>query len=590
MKQLWIPILIVLTIITAISWWYRNSTPTQPSRSTSNFSSLDETKQKEIWDAEHATFEIETYVGQKLISALQNRTADRLGDCFRRGFEGDIPGRSHPSTVEKSSINETVCSADSENVDAGGFIEFLIEGIGDIREMQEGRFRVLKIARSKKNGKNTDEWQLSVLLTVGGLTSQGSRITYDLAGRMSCRFSNDDDIIAGKIIESWRVDSETTRRSQKPLMEEATARFGLDRLPIADNWTSGRDRIRQYRFQTAVEDFNGDGFLDIAIATADDKEFLLQWNSASKKYDDITAIAGLPLQLVTNNRAYLACWFDFDNDGDADLLLGETLYENVKGEKLRAVSNNGGLELEFNPMGCVVADYDADGLLDLYVLYQRPEIENHQTTPGWVSDDTTGAGNQLWRNRGDGTFIEMSRTARATGGNRHSFAAAWLHANDDHYPDLYIANDFSRNSFLINQGDGTFHDSATEAGVGDFSTSMGVAAGDIDADGKPEIYVANMYSKMGRRIIDHVSSDDYSEGIHRKILGSCAGNRLYSNSDERGSNSDERGSYHELSEQLGVNAVGWAYAPAFIDFDGDGLLDLYATTGFLSFDRRKPDG
>ena len=585
MKQLWIPILIVLTITTAIGWWYRDSTPTQSIRPASEFSGLDETKQKEIWDAEHATFEIETHVGRKLISALQNRSADRLSEFFWRGFEGDVLGRFHPATVDKSSIDETVYSANSddlENVDADAFIQFLIEGIGDIRETHQGRFRVLKIARSEDE-QNADQWQLSVLLTIGGITSQGSRITYDLLGRMSCRFSDDDDIVAGKIIESWRVDSETTRRSQKPLMEEATARFGLDRLPIDDNWTCGQDRVRQYRFQTAVEDFNGDGFLDIAVATADGKEFLLQWNSVSKMYDDITVSAGLPPHVITNNRAYLACWFDFDNDGDADLLLGETLYENVKGQKLQVVANNGGLELEFNPMGCVVADYDADGLLDVYVLYQRPRIESHHTTPGWVSDDTTGSVNQLWRNRGDGTFIEMSRGAKATGGNRHSFAAAWLHANDDHYPDLYIANDFSRNSLLINQGDGTFHDSTAETGVGDFATSMGVATGDIDGDGKPEIYVANMYSKMGRRIMAHVSPDDYSEGVHRKILGSCAGNRLYSNA-------DEHGSYHELSEQLGVNAVGWAYAPAFIDFDGDGLLDLYATTGFLSFDRRKPDG
>jgi len=585
MKQLWIPILIAVAITIAIGWWYRDSTPTQSIRPVSDVSGLDETKQKEIWDAEHATFEIETHVGRKLISALQNRATDQLGECFRSGFEGGIPKRSRPSTVEKSSIAETVHlanSVDLASVDTPGFIRFLIEGTTDIREMQQGRFRVLKIARDR-TGKSASEWKLSVLLTVGGVTSTGSRITYDLAGRMSCHFSNDEDIVAGKIIESWTVDSETTRRSQKPLMEEATARAGLDQLPIYDNWTSGRDRIRQYRFQTAVEDFNGDGFLDIAIATADGNQFLLQWNSVSEKYDDITASAGLPSHVVTNNRAYLACWFDFDNDGDADLLLGETLYENVKGQKLQVVSNNGALELAFNPMGCVVADYDADGLLDLYVLYQRPEIENHTTTPGWVSDDTTGAVNQLWRNRGDGTFTEMSHTANATGGNRHSFAATWLHANDDHYPDLYIANDFSRNSFLINQGDGTFHDSATEAGVGDFATSMGVAAGDIDSDGKPEIYVANMYSKMGRRIIAHVSPDDYSEGIHRKILGSCAGNRLYSSS-------DKGGSYRELSEQLGVNAVGWAYAPAFIDFDGDGLLDLYATTGFLSFDRRKPDG
>lgn len=585
MKQLWIPVLILLAIAAAVAWWSTDSTHTEPIRSTSNSSGLDETKQKEIWDAEHSTFEIETHVGRKLISALQNRAADQLDEFFVPGFKGAVPEHSSPATVRKSSIAETVYSTDSanvKNVDADGFIQFLIEGINGIREMQEGRFRVLKIAHSELE-KETDEWQLSVLLTVGGLTSQGSRITYDLTGSMSCYFSDDDDIVDGEIIKSWSVDSETTRRSQKPLMEEATARFGLDQLPIDDNWTSGRHRVRQYRFQTAVEDFNGDGFLDIAVATADGNQFLLQWNPVSEKYDDVTVSAGLPEQITSYNRSYLACWIDIDNDGDADLLLGETLYQNVEGQRFQVMTDNGGLRLAFNPMGCVVADYDADGLLDLYVLYQRPRIESHQTTPGWVSDDTTGAINQLWRNRGDGTFIEMSQTAGATGGNRHSFAATWLHANDDHYPDLYIANDFSKNSLLINQGDGTFHDSATETGAGDFATSMGVAAGDIDADGKPEIYVANMYSKMGRRIIAHVSPEDYSEGIHQKILGSCAGNRLYSDS-------GKNGSYRELSEQLGVNAVGWAYAPAFIDFDGDGLLDLYATTGFLSFDRQKPDG
>ena len=112
---------------------------------------------------------------------------------------------------------------------------------------------------------------------------------------------------------------------------------------------------------------------------------------------------------------------------------------------------------------------------------------------------------------------------------------------------------------------------------------MGVASGDINGDGVPEIYVANMYSKMGRRIIAQVSAQDYPAGIYEQLVGSCAGNRLYS------TKGDVR-EYQELSEQLGVNAVGWAYAPAFADFDGDGSLDVYATTGFLSFDRQKPDG
>jgi hypothetical protein len=585
MKQFWVPVLILLIVATAVGWWNWGWTSTPSSGPHREFTGLDETKQKEIWDAEHTTFEIETHVGRKLIAALQNRAANQLARFFCRGFEGGILGRSHPARIDKSSITEIVYTAESAGaatVDVDGFTQFLIEGIGGIREIRQGRFRVLEIARAGDEN-NADEWQLTVLLTVGGLNSEGRPITYDSLGRVRCRFTGDEEIVAGRIIESWEIESETTRLGREALMEEVTTRFGLDQLPITDNWTCDLDEVRQYRFQTAVGDFNGDRFPDIALATADDQLFLLQWNPASEKYEDIAASVGLPRRFMTGNRAYLACWFDFDNDGDADLLLGETLYRNIDGKQLEAVTDNGGLTFDYNPMGCVVADYDADGLLDLYVLYQRPRNENHNTTPTWVSDDASGAFNQLWRNRGDGTFVEMSRKAKATGGSRHSFAATWLHANDDHFPDLYIANDFSRNSLLINRGDGTFRDVAAESGVGDFATSMGVASGDINEDGTPEIYVANMYSKMGRRIIAHVSATDYPDGIYRQILGSCAGNRLYSNA-------GDHGSYRELSEQLGVNAVGWAYAPAFIDFDGDGLLDLYATTGFLSFSRRKPDG
>ena len=136
---------------------------------------------------------------------------------------------------------------------------------------------------------------------------------------------------------------------------------------------------------------------------------------------------------------------------------------------------------------------------------------------------------------------------------------------------------------LHNRGDGTFEDVTIKTGTGDFATSMGVAAGDLDNDGLPELYVANMYSKMGRRIIAQVTAKDYPDGIYEQILGSSAGNRLYNAVSNK-----QRSS--ETGEQLHVHDIGWAYAPAMVDLDGDGWLDLYASTGFMSFNRNKPDG
>ncbi|MBT4864951.1 MAG: hypothetical protein HON53_07535, partial [Planctomycetaceae bacterium] len=181
MKQYWVPVLIVLIVATAVGWWNWGRTSAPSSDPIPEFTGLDETKQKEIWDAEHATFEIETHVGRKLVAALQSRKTDQLARFFRPGFEGNIPGRSHPTTIDKSSITETVNraeSADVANVDADGLIQFLITGTVRINKIQRGRFRVLKIARDEGEG-NEDEWRLSVLLTVGGINSEGRPITYD---------------------------------------------------------------------------------------------------------------------------------------------------------------------------------------------------------------------------------------------------------------------------------------------------------------------------------------------------------------------------------------------------------------------------
>jgi len=282
---------------------------------------------------------------------------------------------------------------------------------------------------------------------------------------------------------------------------------------------------------------------------------------------------------------YLCGWIDYDNDGDRDLVVGHRLLRNDEGSQFVDVTAESGLTFDSEPMGFYPIDYDCDGDLDIYVLYQGEYLDHDadgKPLP-WVGDNATGGLNVLWQNQGDGSFVDVTEAANAGGGNRHSFAATWMFYNEDHFPDVYIANDFGENVMLLNKGDGTFEDITKSTGSGDFATSMGVASDDLDNDGQDEIYVANMFSKMGRRIIAHVGEDDYPEGVFEQIKGSCAGNRLYSRT-----GSD--GTFKDLSEDFGINGVGWAYAPAMVDVDQDGLLDLYATTGFLSFERGKPDG
>ncbi len=231
----------------------------------------------------------------------------------------------------------------------------------------------------------------------------------------------------------------------------------------------------------------------------------------------------------------------------------------------------------------MVADFDGDGLLDLYIVNQKGFRQRPPGKRPWVGDPHAGTENHLWHNEGGGRFRDITAEANAGGGRHQTFAGASLFLDDDPFPDLYLANDFGANVLLRNRGDGTFEDVTAGSGTGDFSTSMGVSAGDLDNDGRTELYVANMYSKMGRRIIANVGPDDYPPGLYDMIRGSLAGNRLYRLA-------GDGAEYEEVSEKLGVNQVGWAFAPAMVDLDADGWLDLYATTGFNSADRNKPDG
>ena len=548
-------------------------------------------KQKYIWKIEHAAFELEQKFGKTLSRALQQRDTDVIQGFCRAGFEALLPIAEQPSRYDLGYLREDrmdVRGGPSASHGAGEFASYLQSQFSDFEKIEKITCRVLDL-HADNDDPATGYWDVTLYLAGIGKDRQQAFVEFTSEHLLRCYFTDDQAIENGTILDRWTVRSDAHRRSALPLFEEVTQQVGLDQVDIQDNWNVGKDKVRQYHTQMAVADFDQDGFLDIALASSNGRWRLLR-SIAGERFEDATRECGLPAWADEEPRSrsvidqvYLATWIDFDNDGFPDLILGDRLFRNHSGRRFEDVTDTAGLVFGYNPRGCVVADYDCDGRLDLYVLYQLSGTVDREKTPGWVGDDETGVENHLWRNAGDGRFVNTTSDANAGGGKRQSFAASWFHANDDHYPDLYIANDFGTNVLLLNQGNGRFLDGSAEAGVSDYATSMGVATGDLTGDGRPEIYVANMFSKMGRRIIAHVAPEDYPPGVFEQIQGSCAGNRLYA-AQAGGSR------YQEISEDSGVNSVGWAYAPALADFDSDGQLDIYATTGFLSYQRGKPDG
>lgn len=546
---------------------------------------LSDDKQDHIWTIEHWAFELEQKFGPMLLKAIQERDANALAQLARPGFGATLPDASTETTVRHSFMAKHVrhpAVTSTAPVSVTTWAKYMAGLLEEFENVERPRLRVLAIDTDRDE---ENLWRTELLVSAKGTARDGSRIAVESVHDVLCRFKDEADIEAGPILEKWVVNEETVRTSRAKLFEEVTQKAGLARLKLYDNWKVAPQYIQNYTAQIAVGDYDRDGFLDIAVAGVDGVPHLLR-SIEGKRFENVATRAGIrPWHSNTTSGvdSILATWIDYDNDGFPDLIMGKTLYHNVGGQRFEDVTEASGLKVHYDPMGAAIADYDGDGLLDIYILYQHTEHSRGVQGEGWVGDNLSGTENSLWKNMGGGRFMDVTSSTATAGGPRRSFAATWFYADEDHHPDLYVANDFGHNVLLLNDAKGDFKSAREDSGVADYSTSMGVATGDLNNDGDLEIYVANMYSKMGLRIMAHVSREDYPPGMYAQVLGSAEGNRLYS--PETGNNR-----YFDHSLIARVNEVGWAHAPAFVDLDSDGLLDIYATSGFMSFGRGRPDG
>jgi len=211
------------------------------------------------------------------------------------------------------------------------------------------------------------------------------------------------------------------------------------------------------------------------------------------------------------------------------------------------------------------ADFDLDGDLDLAVANGHI-IDNIAVLNSAL---THAQPDQLLENDGNGHFRSLESDVGAKPAVSRGAAVGDLDGDGD--PDLYLANDFAPNNLLRNDGEGRFVDVTGESNTADIGFGMGASWGDYDFDGRPDLYVANMYSKAGRRITSQVPGRD------PRLADMSRGNSLFRNRGKR---------FEKVSglepPALAVERAGWSWGGQFVDVDNDGFLDVYAASGMFT--------
>ena len=317
-------------------------------------------------------------------------------------------------------------------------------------------------------------------------------------------------------------------------------------------------------------DYDGDGDLDIYWvngATLETPEQsagnVLYRNDGSGGFTDVTAAAGV------QGRGWSmgAISADYDDDGDQDLyitcLRENILYRN-DGGRFVDVAAQAGVATSRWSTGAAFADYDLDGDLDLYVAsYLKfdpdgiPRLGATWKDVGVFVGPLSLLGEQdvFYRNNGDGTFTDITAWARLTHPSpRYGLGVLFADCDADGYPDIYVANDVTPNFLYRNRGDGRFTDISLPANVayggdGKRQASMGLAWADYDANGHPDIFVTHF-------------EDDY--------------NTLYRN--------DGEGQFADVSAAAGLLQMSLphvSFGAGFLDHDNDGDLDLLVANGHV---------
>jgi enediyne biosynthesis protein E4 len=322
----------------------------------------------------------------------------------------------------------------------------------------------------------------------------------------------------------------------------------------------------------AMLDFDGDGRLDLYFATTRNLPLdapstsqgnKLYRNRGDQTFEDVTGRAGVGFLGFCHGVAV----GDVDNNGFPDIYLTNygpnVLYLN-NGDGTFRTASNFGAECRSWSTAAAFLDYDNDGWLDLYVsCYGQWSFDEPHP---YCGNEAKGlrmycppamikpAPHFLFRNRGDGTFEDVTQRAGVLRHDGRGMGVVAADVNRDGRIDLYVANDICPHFLFLNRGDGTFEDITDSSGAavtesGHYQGGMGVDVEDLDGDGYPELFVTNF--------------DGEYNTIHRTTDGR---------------------NFDDVSARAGIVResmpdVGWGCALA--DLDNDGWPDMMTVNGHV---------
>ncbi len=347
-------------------------------------------------------------------------------------------------------------------------------------------------------------------------------------------------------------------------------------------------------------DFNNDGLIDLFFSS-NQGENKLYLNKGNLTFTDVTKQAAIPQDSGWSTGVSVV---DINNDGLLDIYVcrvGKYETLNSKNQFLicKGIDKNGipsyedkatqyGLDFSGFSTQAVFFDYDMDGDNDMFLLNHSVH-QNHSFGPrknfiGTVSDV---AGDRLYRNDGIlpdssgvkasiGKFVDVTQQAGIISSSiGYGLGVVAADINTDGYPDLYIGNDFHENDYLyINQRNGTFADETDQHLMHTSKFSMGVDVADVNNDGLPEIISMDMLPSDPYILKRSLGDDEYDIFLNKISAGynyQYSRNALQYN---RGN-----GMFSETGLYSGMYATDWSWAPLWMDFDNDGLKDLFISNG-----------